>query len=314
MGVEQYRHRRWKNWRVGVWLVFAAVAWLPAIATRRLLVGGVVEFAGTVLVTAGFLMRAWSVSLDDRSAMLARSRRALRLVTAAAKGRGPHARDVAAPPAAAAPSGQSFSPMSEAVKTDIVDAVCRLLPGVEKTVAHRWLAATAGSAALAVPDVVLRLEPGLRHEPTPALPLPAARLMEIAFALSTRVDASTPPGPGSARPSSDLLHFRERADRLVREVLGVYVTKPGVTYVRQHYTGLIRQAVAGEGDEAWGGWALLAAVAAMTTHTHALPRRGGIAITSNGGRTNDREAMLAEVALQLALILLMAIGVESSRS
>jgi hypothetical protein len=173
------------------------------------------------------------------------------------------------------------------VRTTVTDTVCRLLPGADGPTAPRWLWASTVFLLEAGPEWVARLDPGIAAGRTYAAAMPAALMAAIQFELAARYEAAHPDAPlrqyvftGPAEPPVPADVLRESLDTWYQaaEIMwGHYKVPPQtVDQVRATMSRSVRAIVGEPGNEAWGGWAVLAAISAMNAHRDVLPEPGRI--------------------------------------
>lgn len=199
--------------------------------------------------------------------------------------------------------------LAATVRGEVTDTVCRLLPGAASVTSARWLIAAVYAQLRLAPQFIVDREPGIDpgHART-AGTLPAQLMYAIFFELDTRShgNSGTIPEP---RPSAELLAFRPEAEQQVSELLGGYLhpaeENKKIGMIRKSLADVL-SAVDEEGQPAWGGWLLLAAIRAIRAHP-LLPRPGSRRrrLPWKRGR-----ATAAGIAHQLAetLALAMALG------
>jgi hypothetical protein len=175
--------------------------------------------------------------------------------------------------------------ISRLVRTEVTDTVCRLLPGADNAIAARWLKASIIFLFEACPEWVKHVDRGIAPGRTNMAALPAALMIPMTFELPARYEAAHPEAPmsqyvftGPAEPpvpSDTLYESREDWDRIAAVMFEHYKMPPElVSRSRTIMTTTVRGAVNEPGNEAWGGWILLAALTAMNMHGKALPEPG----------------------------------------
>ena len=171
------------------------------------------------------------------------------------------------------------------VRTVVTDTVCRLLPGADNATAVRWLFASNVFLFGAGPEWVKRLDPGIAEGRTYAAAVPTALMVAIQVELAARYEAAHPPAPlhqlvftapaEPPVPSNTLRDGRETCDRAAAFLFEQYKVAPEtVGHIRATMSRSVRDVVSEPGNEAWGGWVLLAAVEAMNAHRDVLPEPG----------------------------------------
>jgi hypothetical protein len=172
------------------------------------------------------------------------------------------------------------------VRTAVTDTVCRLLPGAaDNATVPRWLWASSVFLLDAGPEWVKRLDRGIADGRTHAANVPAALMTAIQVELAARYDAAHPEAPLRqfvyARPAeppvpSDYLReSRENWDQAAAYMFGQYKVSPETAaQIRATMSSAVRHVVSEPGNEAWGGWVLLAALSAMHAHRDVLPEPG----------------------------------------
>lgn len=171
------------------------------------------------------------------------------------------------------------------VRTVVTDTVCRLLPGADNATAPRWLFASNVFLLKAGPEWVRRLDPGIADGRAYAAAMPVALMAAIQFELVARYEAAHPEAPlrhleftspaEPPAPSDILRDSRETWDRAAAVMFEQYRVPPEtVGQIRAAMSRSVCNVVGEPGNEAWGGWVLLAAVSAMNAHRDVLPEPG----------------------------------------
>lgn len=172
-------------------------------------------------------------------------------------------------------------------RTTVTDTVCQLLPGAVGVTAPRWLYASNVFLLQAGPEWVKRLDPGIAEGRRYGAVMPVALMAAIQFELVARYEAAHPEAPlrgqvftGPAEPpvpSALLRDSRDTWDRAAEFMWGHYKVPPQtVAEIRATMTRSVCTVVGEPGNEAWGGWILLAALNAMNAHRDVLPEPGRI--------------------------------------
>jgi hypothetical protein len=171
------------------------------------------------------------------------------------------------------------------VRTVVTDTVCRLLPEADNATVPRWLFASNSFLFTAGPVWVRRLDRGITERRALAAVMPAVLMSGIEDELAARYEAAHPEAPlrhlaftGPAEPpvpSSALRDSRETWDQVAARIFWYYKVPPEtVGQIRATMSRSVRHFVNEPGNEAWGGWVLLAALSAMDAHRDVLPEPG----------------------------------------
>jgi hypothetical protein len=105
---------------------------------------------------------------------------------------------------------------------------------------------------------------------------------------------------GRPEPTDALLTARSANERLVSGVLGMYMTPEHGDRLGRMMAQSVRNLVRDEGNEAWGGWAMLAAITSLMRHrdlpskrTSPRPRAVRVGMAFHLGRVLTLAAALA---------------------
>ncbi|WTW92526.1 hypothetical protein OG216_03665 [Streptomycetaceae bacterium NBC_01309] len=165
----------------------------------------------------------------------------------------------------------------------------QLLPGVEASVAPRWMFAAEIALCKNAPAMVRTLDADIDAARANSAALPGVLMTAITQELARRHDrvhrgeplaVRVDPGP-APQPTPLLRSAASNMDTACELMLGVYLSAEGIRQLRTEQAEVIRYAAARytDGPQAaselsWGGWGLLAALQACALHGGVLPEPG----------------------------------------
>lgn len=167
-------------------------------------------------------------------------------------------------------------PITDILRGRVTDQVCDLLPNVAHSTAPRMLVLACGEPSRVSVTAVQALRPDIAYGHAASAALPGMMLLAITNELLRRYDVSHSTAPFAAHqdtapavPSAGLRHARTL---FVQDLDPDGMSAPRRTGVA--IAQALRQTAPDPLAQAWGAWALLAAVKAMTDHQDELPEPG----------------------------------------
>jgi len=168
--------------------------------------------------------------------------------------------------------------MTGVLRGAVTDEVCRVLPGAEHSTAGRTLLLVSAAAQQIPLTAVQALRPGIPFNNAAASCLPGMLLYVVTLELVRRYDVAHP-----GRPFAELQDTVSAAPgpalRASYQALGrdTHDDEQELLMLRAAAATMASAAQASIGDphgRSWGGWALVAAVAAMNAQQDQLPEPG----------------------------------------
>jgi hypothetical protein len=175
-----------------------------------------------------------------------------------------------------APLGLSH--MTGVLRGAVTDEVCRVLPGAEHSTAGRTLLLVSAAAQQIPLTTVQTLRPGIPPANAAASCLPGMMLYVVTLELVRRYDVAHPDRPFaklqdtvSAAPGPTL---QASYQALSRGTNDDEQELPILRAAAVTMSSAVQAAIRDPHGRSWGGWALVAAVAAMNAQQDQLPEPG----------------------------------------